>query len=77
MMVFMGMIILFWFGIVPDHLLDGEMPPMIAELFLLIKIGLGGYIVGRSVEKVAESAVLPKILNQQVNKTANRNKQHS
>lgn len=63
MMVFMGMVVSYWFGYVPEGLQNDSMPPMVAELFMLIKIGLGGYIVGRSGEKVASSLTLGKLVN--------------
>lgn len=54
-------VISYWFGYVPPHLLQ-EMPPMIAEIFSLIKIGLGGYIGARSVEKIFNTLNLGKVL---------------
>lgn len=47
MLVFLAMIISWWFGYVPVNVSE----PLLMELFGLIKIGLGGYVVGRSAEK--------------------------
>lgn len=41
----------YWFGLTP------ELPSYAVEsMFTLLQIGIGGYIVGRSAEKIAESA---------------------
>lgn len=50
MMVFLGMIVSWWFGYIPPNATEGT----VLELFSLLKIGLGGYVVGRSAEKVAK-----------------------
>ena len=47
MMVFLGMIVSWWFGYIPPNATEGT----VLELFSLLKIGLGGYVVGRSMEK--------------------------
>lgn len=52
MFVFMGLVVGAWFGFVPPN-----MPPeMIDHVFSLLEIGMGGYVVGRSAEKIAETA---------------------
>lgn len=38
----------YWFGFVPDNLT----PESIGNLFQLVQIGVGGYVVGRSGEKI-------------------------
>lgn len=49
MLCFTGIIVARWFG-----LTDGAISPELeAQLFDIVKIGLGGYIVGRSGEKIA------------------------
>ena len=53
MLVFTGLVVAWWFGFQPENADDALME----ELFLLIQIGLGGYIVGRSAEKVAKTVV--------------------
>ena len=44
----------YWFGIVPANL----PVPIVQDLFTLVQIGIGGYVVGRSGEKIAH-AVAP------------------
>ena len=51
MLVFLAMIISWWFGYVPVNVTE----PLLMELFGLIKIGLGGYVVGRSAEKAIQT----------------------
>lgn len=50
MMTFLGLVVSYWFGYSPPNISEA----IILDLFSLIKIGLGGYVVGRSVEKVAD-----------------------
>jgi hypothetical protein len=53
MMVFLALVVLSWFRGPPPN-----MPPdIVMELFQIIKLGLGGYVIGRSVEKVAGPVV--------------------
>lgn len=48
MLTFTGLIVARWFG------LTIEIPPEIeAELWTVVQIGIGGYVVGRSGEKIA------------------------
>ena len=61
MYICMGIVVSFWFGYVPPHL-NEPMPPMVQELFGLIKIGLGGYLGARSVEKIFKSLNIGKVL---------------
>lgn len=53
MLTFLALIVLFWFGLVPANITQET----ISALFAIIKWGLGGYVVGRSAEKV-----IPKIV---------------
>jgi len=39
-----------WFGVTPDNLSDEA----VLSLFGLIKLGLGGYVLGRSAEKITK-----------------------
>ena len=39
----------YWFGLTPDTIPES----VINQLFTLVQIGIGGYVVGRSVEKTA------------------------
>ena len=50
MLVFTGIVVMYWFGYQPENM----SPETISDLFDLIKIGLGGYVVGRSVEKAVK-----------------------
>lgn len=43
---------LYWFGFAPEYLVNH--PEVVERLFQLLQIGIGGYVVGRSAEKVAE-----------------------
>jgi len=49
MLVFVCLIVSRWLGFTADNMSEAEY----IEIYSLIKIGLGGYVVGRSVEKVA------------------------
>lgn len=54
MMIWFGILLgLYWFGLAPDYLVSN--PTTVDSLFDLLKIGIGGYVVGRSVEKAAET----------------------
>lgn len=49
MLTFLVLIVSAWFGFIPPN-----MPKeMIDHVFTLLEIGMGGYVVGRSVEKIA------------------------
>lgn len=49
MLNFLLLINLYWFGIVPENMTEAT----VLSLLEIIKWGLGGYVVGRSVEKTA------------------------
>jgi len=68
MVVFLVMLISYWFGYVPPGLLAETMPPMIAELFTIIKIGLGGYIGARTFEKIVSSINVGAVLKKYIEK---------
>lgn len=53
MLTFLYMVVAYWHGWVPENVT----PDLMDKLFLLIQIGLGGYVVGRSAEKIAETVV--------------------
>lgn len=53
MIVFLVLVIAYWFGLTPPGLSEDR----VADVFGLIKLGLGGYVIGRSGEKVAETVV--------------------
>ena len=48
MVFFAGLVGAHWFGFTPENL----SPETISDLMDLVKIGIGGYVVGRSAEKV-------------------------
>ena len=59
MMVWFAVLLgLYWFGYKPEYLNGDDLK----SLFDLIKIGIGGYVVGRSAEKI-----IPQILNRSKN----------
>ena len=49
MLTFVGLIVAHWLGFTPDNLPSEQ----VMALLDIVKIGLGGYVVGRSAEKVA------------------------
>jgi hypothetical protein len=51
MLGFLTIIFMYWFGIQPENVSQET----ITELFGIIKIGLGGYVLGRSGEKIAKT----------------------
>ena len=51
MLVFVALVAMHWFGFTPQNMSQAT----VDNLFLLVQIGLGGYVVGRSAEKVAKS----------------------
>lgn len=48
MLAFVGAILAYWFGLTPDDVPEEA----VLAMFSLVKIGLGGYVVGRSAEKL-------------------------
>ena len=56
MVLFAGLIVSYWFGWSPNGLTQET----INHLFTLLEIGIGGYVVGRSAEKVAKIWKMPK-----------------
>lgn len=53
MLSFVAAILGYWFGLTPDTLT----PEAVDSMFTLVQIGLGGYVVGRSAEKVIPNIV--------------------
>lgn len=51
MLVFVALIVARWFGLAAPGLAEAEY----LKLWSIVEFGLGGYVVGRSVEKVADS----------------------
>jgi hypothetical protein len=48
MLTFLGLIVSYWLGYTPENV----SPEQVGDLMDLIKLGLGGYVIGRSAEKV-------------------------
>ena len=51
MLAFVSAVLAYWFGLTPDTLTQESVDWM----FRMLTVGLGGYVVGRSAEKVAKS----------------------
>lgn len=68
MITFMGIIISYWFtGYTPPHF-NTPMSPMMVEIFSLLKIGLMGYIPGRTVEKIITQMQIGAVLRELIKK---------
>lgn len=55
MVWFCALLGMYWFGYAPEYLTSN--PALVEKLFSLLQIGIGGYIVGRSAEKIIPKAV--------------------
>jgi len=53
MLVFVALVVMYWMGWSFDGMSEAE----VLSVFNLIKIGLGGYVVGRSAEKIVPATV--------------------
>jgi len=64
MLFFASLLGMYWFGYAPDYLVNS--PKTVEDLFDLLKLGIGGYIFGRSGEKmvrtIAENGGIRKAL---------------
>ena len=56
MLTFTGLIVARWFGLTTEQIT----PELESQLFDIIKIGIGGYVIGRSVEKSVKHHTLSK-----------------
>lgn len=52
MLSFLGLIWAYWLGFSPDYVTGN--PAVVEEVFRLLQIGIGGYIAGRSGEKIVQ-----------------------
>ena len=50
MLTFVGLIVLHWLGFTPENLPEGQ----VLALLEIVKVGLGGYVLGRSGEKIVK-----------------------
>ena len=69
MLFFLVLLGSYWFGFAPEYLINS--PAIVDKLFTLLEIGIGGYIIGRSVEKTAT-----KISTKQLFEALRREKGH-
>lgn len=53
MLSFLVLLFVYWFGFAPEYVIEN--PTVVDSVFDLLKIGIGGYIVGRSAEKVSKN----------------------
>ncbi len=53
MLAFVAAILAYWFGLTPESVPEEA----VMAMFSLVKIGLGGYVVGRSAEKIVPGVV--------------------
>lgn len=67
MIVFAGILVSYWFGYGPPNI-NGPMPPVLSEIFDLLKIGVGGYIGGRTLEKIMTQINLAGVLKSFIQK---------
>lgn len=59
MLGFFGLIASYWFGWTADYLSE----QVVGQMFSLLEIGLGGYVIGRSAEKIATTITGTGILS--------------
>lgn len=52
MLTLLALVVSYFIGLAPQYLIDN--PTQVDNLFGIVKIGLGGYVVGRSGEKIAK-----------------------
>lgn len=62
MVVFVSLVVCHFFGLVPSHLSPQEYD----RLWDLIEVGMGGYVVSRSVEKIVSQLALGSVLKKYI-----------
>lgn len=67
MYIFLGIVVSAWWGYVPPAF-NQPMTPMLAEIFGIIKLGLGGYMGARTVEKIVGQINISRVLNRWIEK---------
>jgi len=53
MLSFVAAVLAYWFGLTPDTVSEAA----VQSMFTLVQIGLGGYVVGRSAEKIVPGII--------------------
>lgn len=61
MIYFLFLLSLYWFGYAPDYLIQN--PTIMEKMLSLLQMGIGGYIAGRTIEKVVPNIPTHKDLN--------------
>lgn len=59
MLWFVGLVGAYWLGLAPEYLVNN--PKVVSDLFGIVQVGLGGYVVGRSAEKIANTWKEPEL----------------
>ncbi len=68
MVVLIFIVVSYWFfGYVP-HYFNDPMTPMMLEIFTILKIGLGGYLPLRTMEKIAQQINIGSIIRKLIEK---------
>ncbi len=68
LMVFFAVLLgSWWFGYTPPNI-DNEMSPAMAEVFSILKIGIGGYIPARTIEKIVHDINIGQVLKKFIDK---------
>lgn len=60
MLTFVGMLLSYWYGYAPSYLINN--PQIMEKLMDILQLGIGGYIAGRSVEKIAKNININQII---------------
>lgn len=58
MLSFLVLLFVYWFGLAPEYVIS--QPELMTEVFEMIKIGIGGYIGSRGMEKMADKYLKAK-----------------
>lgn len=59
MLWFVGLVGAYWLGLAPEYLINN--PAVVGDLFGIVQVGLGGYVVGRTAEKVVSTWKAPEL----------------
>lgn len=59
MLWFVALVGAYWLGFAPDYLVNN--PSVVSDLFGIVQVGLGGYVVGRSAEKIVDTWKAPDL----------------